>query len=337
MQKIKTFLRSFVRSCTSPKYYAEIIKTRFSFSLKYLFVFQLATTLIIALFVMIPLAAFNAVDLLNNLKSVYPSDLDMTVQDGRLSINQPLPYRVALPGMIQDDMMLDSGLEGTNEYADIRYLAVFESDEYVQGADDVFDQNAFMVFTESTMYIREDDGRGLRVYPIPEGEDFTLTSGMVNDTFSKITNSAFVQYKLYLPLVFLFFVLIFLPMMIVFSLLVVALFGFFVWLMTKLLAGPLLAGQALSYTKAVQVSIHSLTLINVLQALLGIIGEGELLTGGKFLLAFLAWTAFVLHQSFHMPGKPGAAAARATVTDTTPVVPTRKTSKVAVKKTAKKK
>lgn len=327
MQKIRTFIRSFVRSCTSPKYYAEIIKTRFSFSLKYLAVFQFLTTLIVSLFVLVPLAAFDVVGTLNSLKGMYPQDLDISVTNGRLSINKPLPYRIALPAAFRDSAMIDSAVTEENYPTDLQYLVVFESDEYVQGADDVLDQRAVFVLTETTMYIREDDGQGLRVYPIPEGENFTLTPGMVNDGFNKVTGSPFIQNKLYVPLLFAFFFLILLPIMFIGSLIMVAVYGFFVWLMTKILSGPLLAGQVLSYTKAVQVSIHSLTLINVLHFLLRALGEGQLLEGGKFLLAFLVWTGFVLHQSFHMGGRPSAAAAQATVTETTPVASRRVVAK----------
>ena len=80
--------------------------------------------------------------------------------------------------------------------------------------------------------------------------------------------------------------------------------------MAKILKSWMMAGQALSYSKAVQVSIHSLTLINVLHFVLRWVGEGRLLDGGKYLLAFLVWTGFVLYQSLHMMGGTRVAAAR---------------------------
>ncbi len=300
MQKIKTFLRSFWLSCTSPTYYAEIIRTHFSFSLKYLLVFQFLTTLVIATFILVPLSQINVLGILDTVKNVYPQDLEITVDDGRLSINQPLPYRIPLPVIMEDQMRPE---RWADDKADLRYIAVFDSDSNIQGVDDVLSEDAFVVVTETTIYTRDGDGKGLRVNQIPDGESFQLNPDMVNQAFGKITGSTFVQQKLYVPLLGLFFIVVVLPVMIVASLILVAVYGFLVLIMTRLLKGWMLAGQVLSYTKAVQVSIHSLTLINVLHFVLRGLGEGKWLDGGNHAIAFLLWTGFVLYQSFHMGGK----------------------------------
>lgn len=301
MQKIKTFLRSFWLSCTSPKYYAEILRTRFSFSLKYLFVFQFVATLIIGAFVLIPLSAVNVVGLLENVRAIYPAELAVQVDDGRLSINQPLPYKVAIPDFSNQLGSKDWDIEDS----DVRYLVVFDSDENIQGASDVYDQDAFAVVTETTVYTRDGESDGLRVNSIPEDETFTVNEEMVNDGFNKVTGSPFIQQKLYIPLVAVILLLIILPLMLLGSLIMVAIYGFFVWLMARILKNWMMAGQVLSYTKAVQVSIHSLTLVNVVHFGLGLIGEGEIISGGKFFLAFLVWTGFVLYQSLHTrTGRP---------------------------------
>jgi hypothetical protein len=301
MQKIKTFFRSFWLSCTSPTYYAEILRTKFSFSLKYLLVFQFAITLVVGLFVLIPVSQFNLTGFLNNVKTIYPNDLEVSVNDGKLAINQPLPYRVPLPAMMDDQM---GPTRWSRSDGDIKYLLVFESDENIKGAADVYAQDALAVVTESTIYTRESEREGMRVNPIPNEESFTVNRGMVDQAFNAITSSPFVQNKLYVPLLALFIMLIVLPVMIVASLIMVAVYGFFVWLMARFLKNWMMAGDLLSYTKAVQVSIHSLTLVNVVHFLLRWIGEGRLLDGGKFLLAFLAWTGFVLYQSMHQKGQP---------------------------------
>ncbi|GEM_PF-534695 len=308
MQKIKTFLRSFVLSCTSPKYYAEIIRTRFSFSLKYLLVFQFLTTVIISAVVLVPLAAFNVPELLNSVKNVYPSDLDIAVQDGRLSINQPLPYRIPLPAVMQDELTTGEIREEMGTLGDVQYLAVFESDENIQGAADVYAQDAFVVFTETSIYVQEDAQEGLRVYPVPEGENFELNRGVVDQALNTVAGSEIIQKKLYIPFIAVVLLLVVLPIMIVASLVMVAVYGFFVWLMTKVLGGMILAGQTLSYMKAVQVSIHSLTLINVADAVFKVTGHGDVFGGWIYFLAFLVWTGFVLHQSFHQKRVTGSVA-----------------------------
>lgn len=327
MQKIKTFLRSLWLSCTSPTYYAEILRTKFSFSLKYLFVFQFVITLVVAAFVLLPVSQINVVGILNNVKTIYPSDLEVSVQDGKLAINQPLPYRVSLPAMMDDQMRFT---RSNSEDSDIKYLVVFDSDANIKGAADVYAEDAFAVVTESTIYTREGEREGLRVNAIPNEESFTVNRSMVDQAFGKITSSKFVQQKLYLPLLAVFFVVIVLPMMVIGSLVMVAVYGFFVWLMAKILKTWMMAGQELSYMKAVQVSIHSLTLVNVLHFVLRWIGEGRILDGGKFWIAFLVWTAFVLYQSLHMKG--GKTPAKPSV-KAPAKAPAR--SKVVAKKTAK--
>lgn len=299
MQKIKTFIRTFWLSCTSPKYYAQIIKAPFSFSLKYLLVFQFITTFVIAAAILIPLSQLNVLGILDSVKNIYPQDLEVQVQDGKLSINQPLPYRVELPNVMENQM---APTRWVNDDGDIKYVVVFDSDKNIQGAADVYAEDAFVVITETTIYSRQGENEGLRVNTIPDSDDFELNQGMVDQSFSKITSSKFVQQKLYVPLLGAFFILIVLPIMIVASLIMVAVYGFFVWLMTRILKSWMMAGQLLPYGKAVQVSIHSLTLINVLHFGLNFTGYGDLLEGGKFLLAFLVWTGFVLFQSFHMRG-----------------------------------
>jgi len=287
-------------------------------------VFQFIATVIIGAFVLIPLSAINLVSLLDNARGIYPSGLEVQVDDGRLSINQPLPYKIAVPDFSDQLDTKDWDIEDS----DVRYLVVFDSDENIQGAADVYDQDAFAVVTETTVYTRDGESDGLRVNAIPEDETFTVNEEMINDGFSKITDSRFIQQKLYIPLVALILFLVILPLMLLGSLMMVAIYGFFVWLMARILKNWMMAGQVLSYTKAVQVSIHSLTLVNVVHFVLGLIGEGEIISGGKFFLAFLVWTGFVLYQSLH------TRTARPVVVKTVTTKSTVK-SKVPVKKAAK--
>jgi hypothetical protein len=295
MQKLKTFFRTLILSCTSPKYYADVLKTRFSFSFKYFLFLQFLISLAVATLVILPVSQFDLVSFLNSAKDSYPANLVVQVENGRLSINQPLPYRIALPGEWSEEMMTDSTTYGP----DLRYLMVFQSDENIQGAADVFAQDSFMVFTESTIYVLDSDNGGLRVYPVPEGEAFELNPAVVDQFFAVLTDNVFVKNKLYVPLIAAFFLLIVFPAMVLFGLIVSAIFGFFVWLMARLFAGPIMAGQMISYMKSVQVTFHSMTLITIIQKVLEVLGQGFRLEGWWYLLAFLAWTGFVLHQARH--------------------------------------
>jgi hypothetical protein len=286
MQKLKTFFRSVVLSCTSPKYYAEVLKTRFSFSLKYLLMFQLLASIIMTGLVVTPLALFDLNGFLDQAKTWYPRDLVVNYQAGKISVNQPLPYRIALPADFSD------------EDVELRNLVVFTKDEDISGAADVLAEKSVVVVTETSVYALDDQRGGIKAYPVPaDGEPVSFGTAELDQILSQVKASPLVAQKLYIPRIAFFMLFILLPIMMVFSLIVAAIYGFFAWIMTRVLAGPLMGGQLLSYTKAVQVSIHSMTLVNIAQMVLGFLNKGELLSGWWHLIAFLAWTGFVLNQS----------------------------------------
>lgn len=295
MQQLKMFIRSLFLSSTSPRYYAAVLAAKFSFSLKFLAGLQLFSTLFVLSLILIPLSQVNPVQVLDSVQAIYPRNLEIRVEDGRVQINQPLPYRVPLPGGAVEVVQPS----GANT---LRYLVVFTSNEALTGANDVFAQQAAMVVTESSFYILEQEGQGFRVYPIPSGERFAISPDQVNQVFQRIKESPFVQNRLYLPLLGLLFFVVVLPIMFLVSLVTVAIYGFFVWLMARFLAKQLAGGRRLPYLKAVQVSIHSMVLPMLAGTALNFLGYDQLLTGWRYLLVFLLWTAVVLHQAHqHSP------------------------------------
>ncbi len=294
MQKIKTFFRTLFLSCTSPKYYADILKTRFGFSFKYFLFLQFLTALAIATLIIVPISRFDLVSFLNSAKNSYPKSLVVSVKSGRLSINQPLPYRIPLSGEWSKEMVTNQETSPA-----IHYFVVFQSDKNITGALDVFAQDSFIVLTETTIYVLDNSNGGLRVYPITNKENFELNQAKVDQFFSAFASNVFVKHKLYVPLMAAFFLVIVFPIMLLVGLVMAAIFGLFVWIMGKVLSGPIMAGQLLSYRKSVQVTFHSMTLITVVQKILEVAGQGQRLQGWWYLLAFLLWTGFVLHQASH--------------------------------------
>ena len=81
MKKLKTFFYSLKRSVSDPSYYREIIKTKFDFSLKYLFflVFIITTAHLVSFAFKYPSLRHSFKEYLptivNNIKNVYPKDL----------------------------------------------------------------------------------------------------------------------------------------------------------------------------------------------------------------------------------------------------------------------
>jgi len=289
MNKIKTFFRTLALSAVSPRYYADVLIAKFSFSLKYFLGFQLLSALVVTALIIIPVSQFDLNGSLTTARSWYPQDLVVTFDQGHLSINKPLPYVIAFPNV--------SASSRSARADQVKNFIVFDSDKQINGVTDVMADKALIVLTETTAYVDENQGN-LRTYSLSQVKGhFVLGPQQVDNFFTQIKTHPFIAQKLYVPALAAVLLGIMLPFMMLFSLIGAAVYGFFVWIMSRLLSGPLLAGQLLSYKKAVQVTFHSLTLVTLLQTGLMIIGQEHYLQGFWYLGALLLWTAVVLKQS----------------------------------------
>ncbi len=103
MIKLKTFFRTFVKSLTQPSYYKEILKTKFSFSFKYLaflvFLISLFTTVKFA-FSVLPLRS-QLPGLVEKIRSTivstYPDKLVVSIKSGKIFTNVKEPYFIDVP------------------------------------------------------------------------------------------------------------------------------------------------------------------------------------------------------------------------------------------------
>lgn len=250
---------------------------------------QLVTAIVTALFVTIPISRFDLTGFLQETKELYPRDLQVEFRDGQLTTNQELPFAISFSEAWRDELS-----------DDFQHIIVFTTDEAIQGAVDVMNQESLVVITQTSVYALDEQASGFEVYPLPaDGEPFMLTAGDLDRVVDQLASSPLVAKKLYLPLLFATLFLIMLPILIIFGFVVVFFYGLLVWIVTKLLAGALLAGQSLTYFKAVQVSMHSILLVNILQTVLAIFGYEYWLSGWWHLGAFLLWTAFVLYRAHH--------------------------------------
>ncbi len=103
MEKLKTFALTFKRSLTEPKYYNDILKAPFSFSLKYLFFLLFLVILvkgvafsasIVSLFPKVPGFVATAKQ---TVREFYPPELTITVNDGTVRTNVDEPYTIPFP------------------------------------------------------------------------------------------------------------------------------------------------------------------------------------------------------------------------------------------------
>lgn len=91
MSKLKFFFHSFVQSASNPGYYKEVTKSRFLSSLKYFSFFVLLTftlSFIVPLLLSLPFIP----EAVKEIEKLFPPDLEIKIQNGEVSTNQPEPY-----------------------------------------------------------------------------------------------------------------------------------------------------------------------------------------------------------------------------------------------------
>jgi hypothetical protein len=282
MSKIVTFFRSLIKSCTNPSYYADIFRAKFSFSFKYFVLFQILTIVITAIAVMIPVARFDVPAAANEVVKVYPSDLAISFRRGELSINKPLPY--AIP--IQSD-----------EPGPLLNWVVFDSNQHFAGIQNFSHYQALAVVTESAVYYRHNSSYEVRAIPFTtEMGDFDINESVIQQAKQTFLNMPAIKNKLYVPGIGIILFAVFLPFLFIVRWWTVMVYSFWVFLLTKILRKQLFANHKFSYSKVLQLSLHSITPIVVIAYLSSWFGQGWVLEGFWYFLAYLVWTCIVLNR-----------------------------------------
>ncbi|OGG16686.1 hypothetical protein A3D77_02900 [Candidatus Gottesmanbacteria bacterium RIFCSPHIGHO2_02_FULL_39_11] len=240
MSKLKTFFRSLYLSATNPSYYRDLLKTKFSFSLKYFFGLSLLLTLISTIvfsLILIPQIKTLEQTLKTQADTFYPNDLVITLKNGKLSTNRKDPIVVTFP--------FDTGENRKNLVIDPT-ASISAMEKYQAGV---------LINEDSLSLIGENNQ--IRTYPLSDIENFTLNKS----EFSK--GVAMVEKFLdALPA--------FLPGI----LLVIFVFSISIGLFLKILFYSLLTYAVarvqnlhITYGKAFQLTIHAITPIVLLQIL----------------------------------------------------------------------
>lgn len=151
MQKFRTFSYVFVKSLTSPSYYTDILKTKFSFSLKYLAFLFLILSIIstvnfgLSTWKYVQQAPEFITKSKDFLKDFYPKELTVNIKDGQVATNVTEPYFIDLPSVF------------TNHFITIDTKA---------GIDE-FTKYKTMVLVTKTAILYQDD-KGNKFYPLTE-------------------------------------------------------------------------------------------------------------------------------------------------------------------------
>ena len=155
------------KSVVSPKYYGEILKTPFEFSLKYYAVLVLIAAVITSVgtyFIEAPKIRSTFQNALSEAEKVYPDDLVFTIEAGEWEINQPQPLIIPFPGTYTNE---DKAKLPSN-------LVVFDKNGTV---GDLEKYSTAILVNEKNLLIKKAGEPG--VYPLKDLPDATLDKGKV--------------------------------------------------------------------------------------------------------------------------------------------------------------
>lgn len=200
----------------------------------------------------------------NTLYTVYPDELEIRLEEGSYSINQPLPYAVPMPVVWQDthygkkriDHMYDS-------------LAVFTTDEAIgTDAGNLMALNAPVVLTESRLYVLTD--RRKEFYVIEELLDDVDEPVLISERLIRsfpptmLTESVWLSRSFYVPVIALTFFVVSSLVLLAWNAFKAIAFALLAYVLFKLI----LHKRGLEYEDMLQVSLHVLVPIFVVRSIL---------------------------------------------------------------------
>jgi hypothetical protein len=244
MKKLRAFLYIFSKSLTSFTYYRDLVKTKFSFSVKYLiFLVFLGSLVITARSGYTAVKGFNKTvkELSVSAKSFYPDDLVFTVEKGEWSVNRPEPFMIAFP-KIEGEPGVDESVAPENP----ENLVVFDK----AGTIDDLEKYKTTILVNSVNIIFKEDTGSLKVVPIKDIPDTKIDKAMYLTLLAKLEGLAgIIPFMLVIGIFFgSFFAFT------IFRVPYFAIVGFFIYLGGKIMKA------GLGYTNAVKIAIHSATL-----------------------------------------------------------------------------
>lgn len=255
MSKLNTFLTSFKKSLIQPNYYQDVVKAKFSFSLKYfLFLFlllSLLTTLAVSIFLVKTVNPYLE-KLKTDLPKLFPPELTITIKNGQVSTNVTEPYFVPLnPAAFPPEvsqMLKNQPLQN---------LLVIDTNT---DPSQMQKYQTFALLTkDSVAFIAERNE--IRIKSLQEVKDFYLDQKLVETIWQKIIP----VFKWIIPVMVIGLILFLPGFTILFRFSYLAVFSLMAWLLSKLYKE-----LNLSYSKALQINLHAITLPTVIIGVFGL-------------------------------------------------------------------
>lgn len=291
MTNINAFLYVLKNTFFSPSYYKDILKVPFSFSFKFfIFYFFFYAVIGTVLFYVQSGPFLNRTfeNLPQKVLQLYPDDLVIKVQDGKVSTNVQEPYIITAD---QFENAFKEDVLGINEKDDIKNVLVIDTKA---DADDIEKYKTAVLLTETSI-VTVDNQSGYRIYPLADAENFTLNEKMVSTMLMAI--------KPYLKWIAPFIVIAVFLALFVFAPAFTMLYIFFLALVLFILSKVM--NVQISYWKNYQIGLH-LTVIST--TVFGILSIGGLHPNFPFLQTiFLTLYAFFAFQEIKRESKPAPA------------------------------
>ena len=286
MNLLRKFFKTAVKSSTSPIYYKDVILAPYSFSLKYflglLFLFSVALVLKLAVL----LALFNVPATMNALAAVYPDNLVISVSNGRLSINKPLPYFVPI---------------SSNQRSRISNWVVFESDQHLRGVSMIPAYHSYAVVTETSIYV-SDPSKNYQItaYPLSKTQPFTFGPTQIQDIKNMVLTHPLIKTKAYVPIISGFVFLLLFPILCFTRFITLTMYAAITFVITRLFSESLFKGKILPFKKIQQVTLHTITPLILAEYILGFFSLGRVFGGLLYFLIYLVWTVYVLRVALNV-------------------------------------
>lgn len=237
--------------------------------------FVLSLFTVVAVFIL--LARINTIQIISSVIELFPADLIVSTQQGKVMINQPLPYKIPFPEYGNTDNPLQA-----------KNIVVFEKDGAIKSVQDIHDRSTLFAITETSFYMLKKSNE-MSVSAVPNvGEKLELTQDTLRTFGQRVMNHTFIKYKLYVPLITAIVVPFVLTYVLLMRFFVLIFLSFVSWIIAKIFLK-----NGLSYAAVYRLSMHSITPALLASTILGYVYKFDM-QGWFFALAYLVWTFICL-------------------------------------------
>jgi hypothetical protein len=266
MGKLSTFFYVFKNTFTSTAYYSDILKSPFSFSLKffylYFFLYSLIGSIVAIPKYILPLQKLVAF-IPARLEEIYPAELEINVKQGKLSTNVQEPYFIPLVKL--EKIFIDNNTSVSNNGELENFLTI----DTKANVEDIYKYQTIVLLTQDYLVYADPDRHGeLRVESLRQLDNVVVNRLMIHDFMLKMSPVINLIEKTALPaitfLVFIF-LLFFVPINKLFYLLF---FSLIVLVIAKIMS------FSISYVKSYQIGLHFTVILTTLFGLVSLVGFG---------------------------------------------------------------